>query len=113
MTGSSAIPPDFSPLAWKPLNPRLDETAVLPLDQVIDDISAAQTRFRSEIDKLQGLRLTRGPLDRLFGMRSLLLDTAGGVGPGAPLILHFLPAAEAEALYVRLSGEVAKRPLRW
>lgn len=65
----------------------------------------------AEIGKLQGLRLGRGPLDHLFGTCSLLLDTAGGVGPGAPLVLRCLPAAEGQALCARLGRAVARRRL--
>jgi putative membrane protein len=65
------------------------------------------------IDKVQGLQLVRNPLDRLFGTASLLLDTAGGMGPGAPLRLRLLPLADAQALEARLSRAVARSPLRW
>ena len=63
----------------------------------------------AEIGKLQGLRLCRGPLDRLFGTCALLLDTAGGVGPGAPLVLRCLPVVEGQALCERLTADVARR----
>lgn len=67
----------------------------------------------AEIGKVQGLRLSRGPLDRLFGTCALLLDTAGGVGPGAPLVLRWLPEAEARVLCERLTADVARRGFSW
>ena len=67
----------------------------------------------AEIGKVQGLRLSRGPLDRLFGTCALLLDTAGGVGPGAPLVLRWLPEAEGRALWERLAADVARRGFSW
>jgi putative membrane protein len=67
----------------------------------------------AEIDKLQGLQLSRSPLDRWFGMATLTLDTAGGTGLGAPLSLRFLPVADARALKARLAREIASRKLRW
>lgn len=67
----------------------------------------------AEIDKIQALRLERGPLDRLFGTASLWLDTAGA-RPAAPALrLRFLPAAEARALHERLVAELSRIPLRW
>ena len=67
----------------------------------------------AEIDKIQGLRLEQGPLDHLFGMASLWLDTAGA-RPTAPMLrLRFLPEAEARALHNRLAAELAQMPLRW
>jgi putative membrane protein len=64
----------------------------------------------AETRKVQGLRLSRSPLDRRFGMASLLLDTAG-VGPGvAPLRVRFLPVDEARALYARLAAALAQSP---
>ncbi len=70
-----------------------------------------QWRF-AEIDKLQTLQLTRSPLDRLFGMRGLLLDTAGA-NALAPLYIAHLRPNDAEALRAALSKRLAKSPLRW
>ena len=67
----------------------------------------------ADIGKVQGLRLGRGPLDRLFGTCTLLLDTAGGVGPGAPLVLRWLPEREGRVLYARLTAEVVRRGDAW
>lgn len=67
----------------------------------------------AEVDKIQVLRLEQGPLDRLCGMASLWLDTAGA-RPTAPMLrLHYLPEAEARALHERLAAELARMPLRW
>ncbi len=67
----------------------------------------------AELDKLQTLRLRRGPLDRRLGMASLWLDTAGAGAFAPPLRIRFLPVAQAEALHARLAAEIAHRPLRW
>lgn len=66
-----------------------------------------------EVDKLQALRLSRGPLDRRFGMATLWLDTAGAHPMEAPLRIRFLPVAQAEALLARLQRAIAAEPLRW
>lgn len=70
-----------------------------------------QWRF-VEVEKLQNLRLSASPLDRLFGMRSLLLDTAGST-PFSRLSITCLPAAEAEQLLQTLARQLAHSPLRW
>lgn len=67
----------------------------------------------AEVDKLQALRLTRGPLDRRFGMATLWLDTAGANPLEAPLRLRFLPLAQAERLLQDINQHVAGKPLRW
>lgn len=67
----------------------------------------------AELDKLQTLRLRRGPLDRRLGMASLWLDTAGAGAFAPPLRIRFLPVAQAQALHARLAAEIAHRPLRW
>lgn len=68
----------------------------------------------AELDKLQALRLERGPLDRRCGTASLWLDTAGANAATAPpLRLQFVPLAEAQALYAELSRTLARRRMRW
>ncbi|MDO5504892.1 MAG: PH domain-containing protein [Pseudoxanthomonas suwonensis] len=67
----------------------------------------------ADVDKLQALRLSRGPLDRHLGMATLWLDTAGAGSFDPPLRLRYLPLADAEALLGRLQHAVAVRPLRW
>ncbi|GAB2627033.1 PH domain-containing protein [Lysobacter erysipheiresistens] len=67
----------------------------------------------AEIDKLQALQLSRNPIDRRCGTATVWLDTAGAGTMAPPLRVRFLPLAEAEALYARLSQELARRPLRW
>ncbi|MGE8210532.1 MAG: PH domain-containing protein [Stenotrophomonas rhizophila] len=66
----------------------------------------------AELDKLQVLRLSRSPLDRLLGTASVWLDTAGASGSVA-LCLRYLPDAEARAVHARLSAALAQRRLRW
>lgn len=66
----------------------------------------------AELDKVQGLRLQRSPLDRLLGTASLQLDTAGAHGDVA-LALRFLPEARAHALMEQLATALARRTLRW
>jgi putative membrane protein len=67
----------------------------------------------AEIDKLQALALRQSPLDRRFGMATLLLDTAGAGAMTPPLQVRYLPESDAQALHARLAAEVARRPLRW
>lgn len=67
----------------------------------------------AEIGKLQVLRLSRSPLDRLYGMATLHLDTAGAGAFGPPLRMHYLAEADARALHRSLGAEVARRKLRW
>ncbi len=67
----------------------------------------------AELDKLQVLRLRRGPLDRRLGMATLWLDTAGAGSFAPPLRIRFLPVDQAHALHARLAAEIARRPLRW
>ncbi len=74
--------------------------------------SSRYWRF-AEIDKLQALRISRSPLDRRFGTSSLWLDTAGANGLAPPLQIHYLPEADAQALYLRLGQALARRKLRW
>lgn len=70
-----------------------------------------QWRF-AEVAKLQSLRLSASPVDRLFGMRSLLLDTAGA-SPFAPLRIDYLSREDAEQLLTTLARQLARSPLRW
>lgn len=67
----------------------------------------------AELDKLQALRLTRSPLDRLLGTSQIWLDTAGARSGEPALSLRFLPQAEAEAVLAQLSTALARRQLRW
>jgi putative membrane protein len=73
----------------------------------------AKTWNFAECDKVQALRLSQSPLDRRLGMASLLLDTAGASPFGAPLHLHHLPLAAAQALSARLGAQLARRRLQW
>ena len=66
----------------------------------------------AELDKVQGLRLQRSPLDKLLGTASLQLDTAGAHGDVA-LALRYLPRARAQALMEELGTALARRKLRW
>lgn len=67
----------------------------------------------AELDKLQALELVRSPIDRRCGTATLWMDTAGAGALAPPLRIRFLPEADAQALYTRLSGELARRRLRW
>lgn len=67
----------------------------------------------AEIGKLQAIRFSQSPLDRMLGTATLLLDTAGGSAVGDPLRLRFIPAAEARALDVRLADAIARSAMRW
>lgn len=86
----------------------------------IDDLIVAvrdgwwSRRWRfAEIGKLQAVLLSQSPIDRRLGMATLLLDTAGGTGMGSPLILHYLPEAEARALQAKLVHRISRHRLRW
>lgn len=67
----------------------------------------------AEVDKLQALQLSRSPLDRLFGMRGLLLDTAGASAMSPSLHIAYLTPAAAESLQQVLSRRLATSALRW
>jgi putative membrane protein len=67
----------------------------------------------AELDKLQALRLSQGPLDRRWGMATVWLDTAGASPTSPPLRIRCLPEAEARALHERLVRVLATRRLRW
>jgi len=66
----------------------------------------------AELDKVQGLRLQRSPLDKVLGTSSLQLDTAGAHGDVA-LTLHHLPQAQAQQAMDQLAAALARRKLRW
>ncbi|WP_457319287.1 PH domain-containing protein [Stenotrophomonas sp. P5_B8] len=66
----------------------------------------------AELDKLQSLRLSRSPLDRLLGTASVWLDTAGASGSIA-LCLRYLPEADARAVHAQLGKALARRRLHW
>ncbi|WP_303636895.1 PH domain-containing protein [Stenotrophomonas tuberculopleuritidis] len=66
----------------------------------------------AELDKVQGLRLQRSPLDKLLGTASLQLDTAGAHGDVA-LALNYLPHAQAQQVMEQLAAALARRKLRW
>lgn len=66
----------------------------------------------AELDKVQGLRLQRSPLDKLLGTSSLQLDTAGAHGDVA-LTLNYLPQAQAQQVMEQLAAALARRRLRW
>ncbi|KAG1487369.1 hypothetical protein G6F52_014201 [Rhizopus delemar] len=66
----------------------------------------------AELDKVQGLRLQRSPLDKLLGTSSLQLDTAGAHGDVA-LTLHYLPHEQAQRVMEQLAAALARRKLRW
>lgn len=67
----------------------------------------------AEIDKLQALRLSHGPLDRRWGMATLWLDTASASAMAPPLRIAHLREAEARALCDDLARRLAARKLRW
>ena len=71
-----------------------------------------QWRF-AEVDKLQALRVSCSPLDRLFGMRGLLLDTAGANPMSPTMQIAYLTPQAAEHLQHALSKRLARSALRW
>ncbi|MEO8366376.1 MAG: PH domain-containing protein [Pseudoxanthomonas sp.] len=108
------------PLLWLPWGAYASRQNVQRSGYAVDDRLVAirggwwsrYWRF-AEIDKLQALRLTRSPLDRLCGTASLWLDTAGANALAPPLRIRFLPEAEALALYTQFGHALAQRRLRW
>jgi putative membrane protein len=86
----------------------VDETIVA----VRDGWWTRRWRF-AEISKLQAVLVKQSPLDRRMGMATLFLDTAGGTGLGAPLVLRYLPEAEARDLQARLVHRISRQRLRW
>lgn len=84
-----------------------------------DELVAVRTGWLSrrwrmaELEKIQALALTRSPLQRLLGMATVLLDTAGANSVGPPLRIAHLPHAVAGELLQSLQHAVAQRPLRW
>lgn len=106
-------------LAWLPLSAGLAWQASRHAGWSLDDTLIAsrrgwlsrQWRF-AEVEKLQSLRLSASPLDRLFGMRSLLLDTAGA-NPFAPLRIDHLRREDAEQLLDTLAERLRHSALRW
>jgi putative membrane protein len=67
----------------------------------------------AEIGKLQAIRFSQSPLDRMLGTATLLLDTAGGSAVGDPLRLRYIPTAEARTLDARLADAIAGSTMRW
>jgi putative membrane protein len=67
----------------------------------------------AEIGKLQAVLFSQSPIDRALGMATLFLDTAGGTGLGAPLVLRYLPEAQARSLQVLLVHKISRQRLRW
>ncbi|UHQ20304.1 PH domain-containing protein [Lysobacter sp. KIS68-7] len=67
----------------------------------------------AEVDKLQAVRLSQGPLDRRWGMATLWLDTAGASATAPSLRINHLPEADARVLLDRLAHTLASRKLRW
>ena len=58
-------------------------------------------------------RVSCSPLDRLFGMRGLLLDTAGANPMSPTMQIAYLTPQAAEHLQHALSKRLARSALRW
>lgn len=71
-----------------------------------------QWRF-AEVDKLQALQVSRSPLDKLFGMRGMTLDTAGANAISPTMQIAYLTPEAAETLQRALSKRLARSALRW
>lgn len=69
-----------------------------------------QWRF-AEINKLQGLSLREGILDRRFGMASIYLDTAGAHVMSSAFRIPYLPREQANTLMAQLSTKISGGPL--
>ncbi|MCA8941436.1 MAG: PH domain-containing protein [Planctomycetes bacterium] len=68
-------------------------------------------RYRSfvPLHKVQAAQLQAGPLDRVFGLASLVVYVAGG----SPTRLNYLPRDEAERLEYEIAARAAKRRFVW
>lgn len=65
----------------------------------------------AEINKLQGLSLREGILDRRYGMASLYLDTAGAQAMSSAFRIPYLSREQANILMAQLSTKISKGPL--
>ncbi|KAG0732771.1 hypothetical protein G6F23_013992 [Rhizopus arrhizus] len=106
-------------LAWMPIALLIAHRQMARMGWYLDDHFVAvrggwwKRWWRwAELDKVQGLRLQRSPLDKLLGTSSLQLDTAGAHGDVA-LTLHYLPHEQAQRVMEQLAAALARRKLRW
>ena len=65
------------------------------------------------IDKIQDVEVVQGPFDRLFGLATIEIDTAGQVFTGGAPRIRFLPLGEALSLARQLSQRTAQTRYRW
>lgn len=65
------------------------------------------------IDKIQDVEVVQGPFDRLFGLATIEIDTAGQIFTGGAPRIRFLPLGEALSLARQLSQRTAQTRYRW
>ena len=65
----------------------------------------------AEINKLQGMSLREGILDRQFGMASVYLDTAGANAMTSAFRIPYMPREMADKLMLQLSAKISRGPL--
>jgi putative membrane protein len=65
------------------------------------------------VDRAQTLTLRQSPFDRRWEMAAVLVDTAAPSRVGGSLVLPWLAAADASALYRLLRARVAATAFRW
>ncbi|MBI5364134.1 MAG: PH domain-containing protein [Planctomycetes bacterium] len=65
------------------------------------------------LEKIQSVRLSQTPLDRMARMATLSIDTAGPGGQHAAFVVPYLPVREARRLSRALTREANRRDFRW
>jgi putative membrane protein len=65
------------------------------------------------IEKIQEVEVVQGPFDRLFGLATIEIDTAGQIFTGGAPRIRFLPLGEALSLAGQLSQRTAQTRYRW
>ena len=65
------------------------------------------------IEKIQEVEVVQGPFDRLFGLATIEIDTAGQIFTGGAPRIRFLPLGEALSLAGQLSQRTTQTRYRW
>jgi putative membrane protein len=65
------------------------------------------------IEKIQDVEIVQGPIDRLFGLATIEIDTAGQIFTGGGPRIRFLPLGEALSLAHQLTQQATLTRYRW
>jgi putative membrane protein len=65
------------------------------------------------IEKIQDVEIVQGPIDRLFGLATIEIDTAGQIFTGGGPRIRFLPLGEALSLAHQLAQQATLTRYRW